>query len=148
MIGVEAGGRGQDLVNMLRDSVQNRVLRCPPRRSAWHLHVRAAGPARTNFRYTFDFGRLDYPAIGLSMPGSRMNGALSISRYQIGCAGCRRLLCRSEESSGAGVCHALAGLIERLPALNKNDLVVLNLSGPATRTWTLTRAALSFPDNK
>ena len=41
-----------------------------------------------------------------------------------------RLLCRSEGIIPAlESAHALAGLVERIPALNKDDLVILNLSG-------------------
>jgi len=52
-----------------------------------------------------------------------------------------RLLSRTEGIIPAlESAHAIAGLIERLPQLKKDDLVILNLSAAATRTWTLTPA--------
>jgi len=36
--------------------------------------------------------------------------------------------------------HAIAGLIERIPKMSKDDLVILTFPAAATRTWTLTSA--------
>jgi len=89
--------------------------------------------ARSPRRIPFSAG-LDYPAIGpRARPGSPTSAAPSIPPFPIKPHSiAASLLSRTE-----GIIPALefrptpiAGLIERLPQLKKDDLVILNLSGP------------------
>jgi tryptophan synthase beta chain len=74
---------------------------------------------------------LDYPAIGPEhawlADGKRAEYFAMSDQSALNAA---RLLCRTEGIIPAlESAHALAGLVDRLPKLSKNDLIILNLSG-------------------
>jgi tryptophan synthase beta chain len=132
MVGIEAGGRGSQLGEHAA-------------RLAAHQGFTGARPGVLQGTYTYilqtEDGQiatthsisagLDYPAIGpehawLADEGRAEYAAVSDSAA----LDAARLLSRSEGIIPAlESAHAIAGLIERLPRLSVDDLVILNLSG-------------------
>jgi tryptophan synthase beta chain len=132
MVGIEAGGRGGQLGEHAA-------------RLAAHQGFTGARPGVLQGAYTYvlqtEDGQiatthsvsagLDYPAIGpehawLADEGRAEYTAVSDS----GALEAARLLSRTEGIIPAlESAHAIAGLIERLPRLSADDLVILNLSG-------------------
>jgi tryptophan synthase beta chain len=132
MIGIEAGGRGGQLGEHAA-------------RLATHQGFTGARPGVLQGTYTYvlqtEEGQistthsisagLDYPAIGpehawLADQGRAEYGAVSdAAALEAG-----RLLARTEGIIPAlESAHAIAGLVERVPRITKDDLVILNLSG-------------------
>jgi tryptophan synthase beta chain len=132
MIGIEAGGRGGQLGEHAA-------------RLATHQGFTGARPGVLQGTYTYvlqtEEGQistthsisagLDYPAIGpehawLADQGRAEYGAVSdAAALEAG-----RLLARTEGIIPAlESAHAIAGLVERVPRMTKDDLVILNLSG-------------------
>ena len=132
MIGIEAGGRGtgtgEHAARLGAD--QGDTGARPGVLHGTYTYVLQDGDGQISATHSISAG-LDYPAIGpehawladerraeyFAMPDS---AALDAAR----------LLCRSEGIIPAlESAHALAGLVERVPRMNKDDLVILNLSG-------------------
>src|SRR5499433_3284801 len=132
MIGIEAGGRGGQLGEHAA-------------RLAAHQGFTGARPGVLQGTYTYVLqdadgqiaathsisAGLDYPAIGPEhawLADQRRAEYFAVSDQAA--LEAARLLSRTEGIIPAlESAHAIAGLIERLPQLNKSDLVILNLSG-------------------
>jgi tryptophan synthase beta chain len=132
MVGIEAGGRGQDLGEHAA-------------RLAAHQGFTGARPGVLQGTYTYvlqnEDGQiaathsisagLDYPAIGPEhawLADQRRAEYAAVS--DSAALEAARLLSRTEGVIPAlESAHALAGLIERLPQLKPTDLVIINLSG-------------------
>jgi tryptophan synthase beta chain len=132
MIGVEAGGRGTGPGEHAArlGSEQGYSGARPGVLHGTYTYVLQDLHGQISATHSISAG-LDYPAIGPEhawLADERRAEYFAIS--DAAALDAARLLCRSEGIIPAlESAHALAGLIERLPALNKNDLVVLNLSG-------------------
>ena len=132
MIGVEAGGRGTGPGEHAArlGSEQGYYGARPGVLHGTYTYVLQDLHGQISATHSISAG-LDYPAIGPEhawLADERRAEYFAIS--DAAALDAARLLCRSEGIIPAlESAHALAGLIERLPALNKNDLVVLNLSG-------------------
>jgi tryptophan synthase beta chain len=132
MIGIEAGGRGAELGEHAA-------------RLAAHQGFSGARPGVLHGTYTYvlqdEDGQiarthsisagLDYPAIGPEHAWLADQRRAEYSAVSDQAAlDAARLLSRTEGIIPAlESAHAIAGLIERLPQLKKDDLVILNLSG-------------------
>ncbi len=132
MIGIEAGGRGAELGEHAA-------------RLAAHQGFTGARPGVLQGTYTYvlqnEDGQiatthsisagLDYPAIGPEhawLADQRRAEYFAVSDQAA--LDAARLLSRTEGIIPAlESAHAIAGLIERLPQLKKDDLIILNLSG-------------------
>jgi len=132
MMGIEAGGRGRELGEHAA-------------RLAAHLGFSGARPGVLQGTYTYvlqnEDGQiatthsisagLDYPAIGPEhawLADQRRSEYTAVSDQAA--LDAARLLSRTEGIIPAlESAHAIAGLIERLPKMSKDDLVILNLSG-------------------
>ncbi len=132
MLGIEAGGRGRELGEHAA-------------RLAAHLGFSGARPGVLQGTYTYvlqnEDGQiatthsisagLDYPAIGPEhawLADQRRSEYTAVSDQAA--LDAARLLSRTEGIIPAlESAHAIAGLIERLPKMSKDDLVILNLSG-------------------
>jgi tryptophan synthase beta chain len=132
MIGVEAGGRGTGAGEHAArlGSEQGYSGARPGVLHGTYTYVLQDLHGQISATHSISAG-LDYPAIGPEhawLADERRAEYFAMS--DAAALDAARLLCRSEGIIPAlESAHALAGLIERLPALNKNDLVVLNLSG-------------------
>ncbi|HKW63615.1 MAG TPA: tryptophan synthase subunit beta [Candidatus Acidoferrum sp.] len=132
MIGIEAGGRGGQLGEHAA-------------RLAAHQGFTGARPGVLQGTYTYvlqnEDGQiatthsisagLDYPAIGPEHAwlADQRRAEYSAVSDQAALEGAR-LLARTEGIIPAlESAHAIAGLVERIPKLTKNDLVILNISG-------------------
>ena len=132
MIGIEAGGRGVGLGEHAA-------------RLAAHQGFTGARPGVLQGTYTYvlqsEDGQiatthsisagLDYPAIGPEHAWLADQRRAEYSAVSDQAAlGAARLLSRTEGIIPAlESAHAIAGLIERIPKMSRNDLVILNLSG-------------------
>jgi len=132
MIGIEAGGRGPGLGEHAA-------------RLAAHQGFTGARPGVLQGTYTYvlqnEDGQiasthsvsagLDYPAIGPEHAWLADQGRAEYAAASDAAAlDAARLLARTEGIIPAlESAHAIAGLIERLPRMSKDDLVILNLSG-------------------
>jgi tryptophan synthase beta chain len=132
MIGIEAGGRGPGLGEHAA-------------RLAAHQGFTGARPGVLQGTYTYvlqnEDGQisathsvsagLDYPAIGPEHAWLADQGRAEYAAVSDAAAlDAARLLARTEGIIPAlESAHAIAGLIERLPRMSKDDLVILNLSG-------------------
>ena len=132
MMGIEAGGRGRELGEHAA-------------RLAAHQGFSGARPGVLQGTYTYvlqnEDGQiatthsvsagLDYPAIGPEhawLADQRRSEYSAVSDQAA--LDAARLLSRTEGIIPAlESAHAIAGLIERLPKMSKDDLVILNLSG-------------------
>ena len=132
MMGIEAGGRGRELGEHAA-------------RLAAHQGFSGARPGVLQGTYTYvlqnEDGQiatthsisagLDYPAIGPEhawLADQRRSEYAAVSDQAA--LDAARLLSRTEGIIPAlESAHAIAGLIERLPKMSKDDLVILNLSG-------------------
>ena len=132
MMGIEAGGRGRELGEHAA-------------RLAAHQGFSGARPGVLQGTYTYvlqnEDGQiatthsisagLDYPAIGPEhawLADQRRSEYTAVSDQAA--LEAARLLSRTEGIIPAlESAHAIAGLIERLPKMSKDDLVILNLSG-------------------
>ncbi|PYU61174.1 MAG: tryptophan synthase subunit beta [Acidobacteria bacterium] len=132
MMGIEAGGRGRELGQHAA-------------RLAAHQGFSGARPGVLQGTYTYvlqnEDGQiatthsisagLDYPAIGPEhawLADQRRSEYTAVSDQAA--LEAARLLSRTEGIIPAlESAHAIAGLLERLPKMSKNDLVILNLSG-------------------
>ena len=132
MMGIEAGGRGRELGEHAA-------------RLAAHQGFSGARPGVLQGTYTYvlqnEDGQiatthsisagLDYPAIGPEhawLADQRRSEYTAVSDQAA--LEAARLLSRTEGIIPAlESAHAIAGLLERLPKMSKNDLVILNLSG-------------------
>ncbi len=121
MIGIEAGGRGPGLGEHAA-------------RLAAAQGFTGARPGVLQGTYTYVHSvsaGLDYPAIGPEHAWLADQGRAEYSAVSDAAAlDAARLLARTEGIIPAlESAHAIAGLIERLPRMSKDDLVILNLSG-------------------
>ncbi|MFI5058388.1 MAG: tryptophan synthase subunit beta [Candidatus Acidiferrales bacterium] len=132
MIGIEAGGRGPGLGEHAA-------------RLAAHQGFTGARPGVLQGTYTYvlqnEDGQiaathsisagLDYPAVGPEHAWLADQGRAEYAAISDAAAlDAARLLARTEGIIPAlESAHAIAGLIERLPRMSKDDLVILNLSG-------------------
>jgi tryptophan synthase beta chain len=132
MIGIEAGGRGTGSGEHAArlGAAQGFTGARPGVLHGTYTYVLQNEDGQISATHSISAG-LDYPAIGPEhawLADERRAEYFAISDNAA--LDAARLLCRSEGIIPAlESAHALAGLIERLPSLHKNDLVILNLSG-------------------
>jgi tryptophan synthase beta chain len=132
MIGIEAGGRGTGSGEHAArlGSAQGFTGARPGVLHGTYTYVLQNEDGQISTTHSISAG-LDYPAIGPEhawLADERRAEYFAISDNAA--LDAARLLCRSEGIIPAlESAHALAGLMERLPSLNKDDLVILNLSG-------------------
>ena len=132
MIGIEAGGRGTGSGEHAArlGAAQGFTGARPGVLHGTYTYVLQNEDGQISTTHSISAG-LDYPAIGPEhawLADERRAEYFAISDNAA--LDAARLLCRSEGIIPAlESAHALAGLIERLPSLHKNDLVILNLSG-------------------
>ena len=132
MIGIEAGGRGTGSGEHAArlGAAQGFTGARPGVLHGTYTYVLQNEDGQISATHSISAG-LDYPAIGPEhawLADERRAEYFAISDNAA--LDAARLLCRSEGIIPAlESAHALAGLIERLPSLNKGDLVILNLSG-------------------
>jgi tryptophan synthase beta chain len=132
MIGIEAGGRGtREGEHAARLGTEQGFTGARPGvLHGTYTYVLQNEDGQISATHSISAG-LDYPAIGpehawLADEGRAEYFAMS-DQAALDAA---RLLCRSEGIIPAlESAHALAGLVERLPTLSKDDLVILNISG-------------------
>ena len=132
MIGIEAGGRGGQLGEHAARlaSHQGFTGARPGVLQGTYTYVLQTEEGQISTTHSISAG-LDYPAIGpehawLADQGRAEYGAVSdAAALEAG-----RLLARTEGIIPAlESAHAIAGLVERVPRMTKDDLVILNLSG-------------------
>jgi tryptophan synthase beta chain len=132
MIGIEAGGRGTSSGEHAArlGAAQGFTGARPGVLHGTYTYVLQNEDGQISATHSISAG-LDYPAIGPEhawLADERRAEYFAMS--DTAALDAARLLCRSEGIIPAlESAHALAGLIERLPSLNKDDLVILNLSG-------------------
>jgi tryptophan synthase beta chain len=132
MIGIEAGGRGTGSGEHAArlGAAQGFTGARPGVLHGTYTYVLQNEDGQISATHSISAG-LDYPAIGPEhawLADERRAEYFAMSDNAA--LDAARLLCRSEGIIPAlESAHALAGLIERLPSLHKNDLVILNLSG-------------------
>jgi tryptophan synthase beta chain len=132
MIGIEAGGRGPGLGEHAARlaAAQGFTGARPGVLQGTYTYVLQTEDGQISTTHSISAG-LDYPAIGpehawLADQGRAEYAAISDSAA----LEAARLLARTEGIIPAlESAHAIAGLIERLPRMSKDDLVILNLSG-------------------
>jgi tryptophan synthase beta chain len=132
MIGIEAGGRGPGLGEHAARlaAAQGFTGARPGVLQGTYTYVLQTEDGQIATTHSISAG-LDYPAIGpehawLADQGRAEYAAVS-DQAALDAA---RLLSRTEGIIPAlESAHAIAGLIERLPRMSKDDLVILNLSG-------------------
>jgi tryptophan synthase beta chain len=132
MIGIEAGGRGTgsgDHAARL-SAAQGFTGARPGVLHGTYTYVLQNEDGQISATHSISAG-LDYPAIGPEHAWlADEKRAEYFAMSDNAALDAARLLCRSEGIIPAlESAHALAGLIERLPSLHKDDLVILNLSG-------------------
>jgi tryptophan synthase beta chain len=132
MIGVEAGGRGTGSGEHAArlGAAQGFTGARPGVLHGTYTYVLQNEDGQISTTHSISAG-LDYPAIGPEHAWlADEKRAEYFAMSDNAALDAARLLCRSEGIIPAlESAHALAGLIERLPSLHKNDLVILNLSG-------------------
>jgi tryptophan synthase beta chain len=132
MIGIEAGGRGTGSGEHAArlGAAQGFTGARPGVLHGTYTYVLQNADGQISSTHSISAG-LDYPAIGPEhawLADERRAEYFAMSDNAA--LDAARLLCRSEGIIPAlESAHALAGLIERLPSLHKDDLVILNLSG-------------------
>lgn len=132
MIGIEAGGRGTGFGEHAArlGAAQGFTGARPGVLHGTYTYVLQNEDGQISATHSISAG-LDYPAIGPEhawLADERRAEYFAMS--DTAALDAARLLCRSEGIIPAlESAHALAGLIERLPSLGKDDLVILNLSG-------------------
>jgi tryptophan synthase beta chain len=132
MIGIEAGGRGTGSGEHAArlGAAQGFTGARPGVLHGTYTYVLQNEDGQISATHSISAG-LDYPAIGPEhawLADERRAEYFAMSDNAA--LDAAQLLCRSEGIIPAlESAHALAGLIERLPSLNKADLVILNLSG-------------------
>jgi tryptophan synthase beta chain len=132
MIGIEAGGRGTGSGEHAArlGAAQGFTGARPGVLHGTYTYVLQNADGQISATHSISAG-LDYPAIGPEhawLADERRAEYFAMSDNAA--LDAARLLCRSEGIIPAlESAHALAGLIERLPSLHKDDLVILNLSG-------------------
>lgn len=132
MIGIEAGGRGTGFGEHAArlGAAQGFTGARPGVLHGTYTYVLQNEDGQISATHSISAG-LDYPAIGPEhawLADERRAEYFAMS--DTAALDAARLLCRSEGIIPAlESAHALAGLIERLPLLGKDDLVILNLSG-------------------
>jgi tryptophan synthase beta chain len=132
MVGIEAGGRGGQLGEHAARlaAAQGYTGARPGVLQGTYTYILQTDDGQIATTHSISAG-LDYPAIGpehawLADQGRAEYAAVSDSAA----LDAAHLLSRSEGIIPAlESAHAIAGLIERLPRLSANDLVILNLSG-------------------
>jgi tryptophan synthase beta chain len=132
MIGIEAGGRGTGSGEHAArlGAAQGFTGARPGVLHGTYTYVLQNEDGQISTTHSISAG-LDYPAIGPEHAWlADEKRAEYFAMSDNAALDAARLLCRSEGIIPAlESAHALAGLIERLPSLHKNDLVILNLSG-------------------
>ncbi len=132
MIGIEAGGRGGQLGEHAARlaAAQGFVGARPGVLQGTYTYVLQNADGQIATTHSISAG-LDYPAIGPEhawLADQRRAEYFAVSDEAALEAAC--LLSRTEGIIPAlESAHAIAGLIERLPQMRKDDLVILNLSG-------------------
>jgi tryptophan synthase beta chain len=132
LIGIEAGGRGTACGEHAArlGAAQGFTGARPGVLHGTYTYVLQNEDGQISATHSISAG-LDYPAIGPEhawLADERRAEYFAMSDNAA--LDAARLLCRSEGIIPAlESAHALAGLIERLPSLHKDDLVILNLSG-------------------
>jgi tryptophan synthase beta chain len=132
MVGIEAGGRGPGLGEHAARlaAAQGFTGARPGVLQGTYTYVLQNEDGQIAATHSVSAG-LDYPAIGpehawLADQGRAEYAAVSDSAA----LEAAKLLARSEGIIPAlESAHAIAGLVERLPRMSKDDLVILNLSG-------------------
>ena len=132
MIGIEAGGRGTGSGEHAArlGAAQGFTGARPGVLHGTYTYVLQNEDGQIAATHSISAG-LDYPAIGPEHAWlADEKRAEYFAMSDTAALDAARLLCRSEGIIPAlESAHALAGLIERLPSLHKDDLVILNLSG-------------------
>jgi len=132
MIGIEAGGRGTGSGEHAArlGAAQGFTGARPGVLHGTYTYVLQNEDGQISTTHSISAG-LDYPAIGPEHAWlADEKRAEYFAMSDNAALDAARLLCRSEGIIPAlESAHALAGLIERLPSLQKDDLVILNLSG-------------------
>jgi tryptophan synthase beta chain len=132
MIGIEAGGRGTGSGEHAArlGAAQGFTGARPGVLHGTYTYVLQNEDGQISATHSISAG-LDYPAIGPEHAWLADERRIEYFAMSDNAAlDAARLLCRSEGIIPAlESAHALAGLIERLPSLHKDDLVILNLSG-------------------
>jgi len=132
IIGIEAGGRGTGSGEHAArlGAAQGFTGARPGVLHGTYTYVLQNEDGQISATHSISAG-LDYPAIGPEhawLADEKRADYFAMSDNAA--LDAARLLCRSEGIIPAlESAHALAGLIERIPSLHKNDLVILNLSG-------------------
>jgi len=132
MIGIEAGGRGTGTGEHAArlGAKQGYTGARPGVLHGTYTYVLQNDDGQISATHSISAG-LDYPAIGPEhawLADERRAEYFAVA--DSAALDAARLLCRSEGIIPAlESAHALAGLVERLPSFDKNDLVILNLSG-------------------
>jgi len=132
MVGIEAGGRGTGSGEHAArlGAAQGFTGARPGVLHGTYTYVLQNEDGQIAATHSISAG-LDYPAIGPEHAWlADEKRAEYFAMSDTAALDAARLLCRSEGIIPAlESAHALAGLIERLPSLNKDDLVIVNLSG-------------------
>jgi tryptophan synthase beta chain len=132
MIGIEAGGRGPGLGEHAARlaAAQGFTGARPGVLQGTYTYVLQNEDGQIASTHSISAG-LDYPAIGPEHAWLADQGRAEYSAVSDAAAlDASRLLARIEGIIPAlESAHAIAGLIERLPRMSKDDLVILNLSG-------------------
>jgi tryptophan synthase beta chain len=132
MIGIEAGGRGPGLGEHAARlaAAQGFTGARPGVLQGTYTYVLQNEDGQIASTHSISAG-LDYPAIGPEHAWLADQGRAEYSAVSDAAAlDAARLLARTEGIIPAlESAHAIAGLIERLPRMSKDDLVILNLSG-------------------
>jgi tryptophan synthase beta chain len=132
MVGIEAGGRGNELGEHAArlGAAQGFTGARPGVLQGTYTYVLQDEDGQIASTHSISAG-LDYPAIGPEhawlADEKRASYAAVSDDAALAAAG---LLARTEGIIPAlESAHALAGLLERLPQMSKDDLVILNVSG-------------------
>jgi len=132
MIGIEAGGRGPGLGEHAARlaAAQGFTGARPGVLQGTYTYVLQTEDGQISTTHSISAG-LDYPAIGPEHAWLADQGRAEYSAVSDSAAlDAARLLARTEGIIPAlESAHAIAGLVERLPRMSKDDLVILNLSG-------------------
>jgi tryptophan synthase beta chain len=132
MVGIEAGGRGGELGEHAArlGAAQGYAGARPGVLQGTYTYVLQDSDGQIATTHSISAG-LDYPAIGPEHAwlADQRRAAYAAVSDQAALAAAR-LLARTEGIIPAlESAHAIAGLLERVPQMAKDDLVILNLSG-------------------
>jgi tryptophan synthase beta chain len=132
MVGIEAGGRGSELGEHAARlaAAQGYAGAKPGVLQGTYTYVLQDGDGQIAATHSISAG-LDYPAIGPEHAWLADQRRAEYSAVPDSAAlAAAKLLARTEGIIPAlESAHAIAGLIERVPKLSKEDLVIVNLSG-------------------